>query len=120
MVCNGDSAVIGSWKMMEMTPPRMDRICLPAMSSRAMSMTASGLRGSRSSMAPCSIRATLGRMPMIACATMDLPEPDSPTSAIVRPAGMRNDTPSTAFTRPASTSRYTLRSLTVNTLDMSS
>ena len=42
---------------------------------------------------------------MIDCATTDLPEPDSPTSATVPPAGMRNDTPSTAFTVPASTSR---------------
>ena len=42
---------------------------------------------------------------MIDCATTDLPEPDSPTSATVPPAGTRNETPSTALTVPASTSR---------------
>ena len=54
---------------------------------------------------PDSMRAMRGRMLMIDCATTDLPEPDSPTSATVPPAGIRNETPSTAFTVPASTSR---------------
>ena len=42
---------------------------------------------------------------MIACASTDLPEPDSPTSATVPPSGTRKDAPSTALTVPASTSR---------------
>jgi hypothetical protein len=61
--------------------------------------------GSLKTISPDSMRAMRGRIPMIDCATTDLPEPDSPTSATVPPAGMRNDTPSTALTVPASTSR---------------
>src|SRR3990170_1965404 len=64
------------------------------------------------------MRATRGRIPITACARIDLPDPDSPTSATVPPAGTRNDTPLTARTVPASTSRYTLRSRTVRTSAM--
>ena len=42
---------------------------------------------------------------MIVCEMTDLPEPDSPTRATVRPSGTRKETPSTAFTVPASTFR---------------
>ena len=42
-------------------------------------------------MLPDVMRATLGRMPMIACAVTDLPEPDSPTSATVEPGRIRNE-----------------------------
>src|SRR5687768_12963172 len=112
MVCSGESAVIGSWKMIEMRPPRMSCIARPAGSRREIS-TSADCAGSRNTISPDSMRAMRGRMPMIDCATTDLPEPDSPTSATVPPAGMRNDTPSTALTTPASTSRCTLRSRTV-------
>src|SRR5688572_26110113 len=112
MVCSGESAVIGSWKMIEMRPPRMSCIARPAGSRRDIS-TSEACFGSRKTISPDSMRALRGRMPMIDCATTDLPEPDSPTSATVPPAGMRNDTPSTALTTPASTSRCTLRSRTV-------
>ena len=70
-----------------------------------MSVTLPGSFGSWNRISPDSMRATRGRMLSTACATMLLPEPDSPTSATVRPSGMRNETPSTAFTVPASTSR---------------
>ena len=52
-----------------------------------MSITLPGLFGSRNRISPDSMRATRGRMLMIACATIDLPEPDSPTSATVRALG---------------------------------
>jgi hypothetical protein len=106
IVCSGESAVIGSWKMIEMRPPRMSCISRLAGSSREMSISVPGRRsGSRNTISPDSMRAMRGRMLMIDCATTDLPEPDSPTSATVRPAGTRNEIPSTAFTVPASTSR---------------
>ncbi len=48
--------------------------------------------------------ATLGRMPMIAWAQTDLPEPDSPTRATVLPCGTRKETPRTAgITMPSRT-----------------
>ncbi len=105
MACSGESAVIGSWKMIEMRPPRMCCIARLRGSRREMSTAVPGSFGSRSTISPDSMRAMRGRMPMIDCATTDLPEPDSPTSAMVPPSGTRNDTPSTALTVPASTSR---------------
>ncbi len=59
---------------------------------------------------PPPIRAALGRMPRIAWAVTDLPEPDSPTSATVRPAGMSRDSPSTARNAPVAAEKSTLRS----------
>ena len=56
--------------------------------------TVPGRSGSANRISPPSMRAMRGRMPMIACATTDLPEPDSPTRATVLPGGTRNDTPS--------------------------
>ncbi len=47
----------------------------------------------------------------MALAVTDLPEPDSPTTASVRPAWTSNETPRTAFTTPASPSKSTARSL---------
>ena len=41
--------------------------------------------------------------------TVVLPEPDSPTSASVRPARTDSDTPSTAFTWPTTRLRIPLR-----------
>jgi len=35
--------------------------------------------------------AVFGRMPMIACAVTDFPDPDSPTSATVLPRGILNE-----------------------------
>src|ERR1044071_1951355 len=58
----------------------------------------------------------LGRMPMIACATTDLPEPDSPTSATVLPCGTRKLTPRTASSGPVSRLKVMRRSRTSSRL----
>ncbi len=119
MVCSGDSEVIGSWKMIEMEPPRIPRICGPSRSSLAMStmppvdwLVRQAAVSSRIS--PPTILAALGRMPMIAWAQTDFPEPDSPTRATVLPAGTRNETPRTAFSVAPSSAKSTCRFLTVN------
>ena len=46
---------------------------------------------------------------MIAWATTDLPEPDSPTSATVLPCGTRKSTPRTACSGPVSRSKAMLQ-----------
>ncbi len=102
MVCSGESAVIGSWKMIEMRRPRIRCIAPRVRASLTRSVSTPDF-GSRSTISPETTRAMRGRIPMMVCATTDLPEPDSPTSATVPPSGTRNDTPSTAFTMPAST-----------------
>ena len=50
-------------------------------------------------------RQTSCRMPL---PTVVLPQPDSPTSASVRPAGIASDTPSTAFTWPTTRLKHAL------------
>ena len=83
MVWSGESEVIGSWKMIDTAPPRSRRIRRLSGSSAAMST--SGKPSRRRWMEPERMVAARGRMPMIACAVTDLPEPDSPTRATVRP-----------------------------------
>ena len=62
------------------------------------------------------MRPFLGRMPMIACAVTDLPEPDSPTSATVEPSRTRNDKRSSTGARVPRTSNSSDRSLTSSRL----
>src|SRR5712672_3612424 len=77
---------MGSWKMMEMAPPRMVRISGPARSSLAMSIGPPSLtRGSSNRIEPEGMVAVRGSSPMMAWLHTDLPEPDSPTRARVPP-----------------------------------
>ena len=57
------------------------------------------------------MRAIFGRMRRIAWAVTDLPEPDSPTIAIVLARGTSKDKPSTARKAPASVVKSIERSL---------
>src|SRR5688572_7289598 len=120
MVWTGDSEVIGSWKMIEIAPPRTWRITGPLRGCCAISMMPEPLpfcvpvRSNR--ICPAEMRAILGRMPMMACATTDLPDPDSPTSATVLPCGTRKLMPRTASSTPVSRSNAILRSRTVSRL----
>jgi hypothetical protein len=50
---------------------------------------------------PASTLALGGRMPRIALAIVDLPQPDSPTSPRYSPGPTDSDTPSTAYASPA-------------------
>ena len=93
-VCTGLSAVSGSWKIMAISPPRIDRIrssptlrrSSPFQNTPSASMTAGGV----------------GMRPTMLIAVTDLPEPDSPTTAKTSPRLMSKLTPSTALTTPAS------------------
>ncbi len=78
--------------------PRMARIAAPSGSSRVMSTGARVEPGAENRISPDVMRAVLGRMPMIAWAVTDLPDPDSPTSATVVPVGMPNEIRSSAGT----------------------
>ena len=115
-VCSGESEVIGSWKMIETAPPRSRRIRRLSGSSAAMST--SGRPSRRRRIEPERMAAARGRMPMTACAVTDLPDPDSPTSATVRPCGTEKDTPSTAVTAPPgvlnSIARFSISSSALN------
>ena len=83
-VYSGFSAVIGSWKIMPMRAPRMPRI------SRSLFC----IRSSPSKrIAPLVVAASTRRS--TDSAVIDLPEPDSPTSANFSPAAIENDTSST-------------------------
>ncbi len=111
MVWSGDSEVIGSWKMIEMRPPRIARILRLSRGSLTMSTTWPSALGSWNRISPLVIVAFCGRMPMIAWETTVLPEPDSPTSATVPPSGILKDVPRTASTMPPCTWKLTCRSL---------
>ena len=96
IVCTGESELIGSWKMIEMRPPRIPRISGPSADSMARSIAVPSPRGSTKPIVPRAISPLRGRMRMMLWLTTDLPEPDSPTSATVEPARMRKLTPLTA------------------------
>jgi hypothetical protein len=100
IVCTGENAVIGSWKIMEIAPPRMARIFRPSAARvvRSMGPPPSWEKRTR----PASIRARLGRIRMIDWAKTLLPDPDSPTIAMVWPRSTVNETPFTARTTPSS------------------
>src|SRR5262245_25679143 len=109
--------------MIEMAPPRIERITGPLRGCCAMSIRPCAplplpfaLAGQSNRIWPPEICAIFGRMPRIACATTDLPEPDSPTSATVLPYGTRKLTPRTACSGPVSKLKVMRRSRTVSRL----
>src|SRR5712692_5911806 len=99
----GFRAVSGSWKIMLSFAPRYSRI------SSGGSFRRSSPRKNTCPEMRASLRVT---SPITVSQLTLLPEPDSPTTPIVSPGEIENDTPSTAFTRPSSVGKCTLRSLT--------
>ena len=99
-MCSGESEVIGSWKIIEIRPPRISRIAAPPGSSAATSTPSPAPGSARKRISPPVIRTTDGRIPITDCEITDFPDPDSPTRATVFPCGTRNDTPSTARSIP--------------------
>ena len=93
MVITGLSEVIGSWKIIEISLPRMLRM---AAASRATRSTPSR-RIEPPTMRP---GGSATRRIRDSAVTL-LPQPDSPTIASVSPRLSENETPSTALTRPA-------------------
>ena len=107
IVITGFSDRPGSWKIIATRRPRTSRICA---SGKAISFSPS------SSTVPPLIAAASGSRRMIDSAVIDLPQPDSPTSAKVSPAAISKDTPSTARTGGPSPRICVRRSRTLNNI----
>ena len=89
---SGFSAVIGSWKIIAIWAPRMPRI---ARSDRVVNSVPS------KRIDPVVVAASTSRS--TDSALIDLPEPDSPTSANFSPAAIENETSSTTVLAPKRT-----------------
>ena len=88
----GFSAVMGSWKIIDIARPRSD--CRADGGASAISCPAKRID-------PADRRTPSGSSPITASAAMLLPQPDSPTSARVRPASPAKDSsPSPGTARP--------------------
>jgi hypothetical protein len=87
MVSTGFSEVIGSWKIIAISRPRI-----------ALSWSSLSARRSRpaKSAVPLGTRAARGRMPSSASEVTLLPQPDSPTIPSVSPGEMSKEMPFTA------------------------
>ena len=79
----GLSAVIGSWKIIDMRAPR---------SSRRRSSPAASRFSPSSRILPPETGSVFGRSPMIVCAITLLPEPDSPTRHRISSFSTSNET----------------------------
>ena len=97
MVKTGLRLVMGSWKIMAISPPRTLRIS----SSDSVSTSLPS-----SVMVPLGILAGgISSRRMTVSAVTDLPQPDSPTMPMDPPRGTPKLTPSTARTVPSMTSK---------------
>ena len=104
----GFRQVMGSWKIMATSLPRI--FCISF--SDALTMSCSPSRTS-----PAGMRAGgMGFSLMMVWAVTLLPQPDSPTTASTSPSSREKVTPRTACTTPAYVSKDTCRSLISNTL----
>ena len=103
-VITGLSDVIGSWKIIAISPPRMLRIILSDLrvnSDRPRRISPEVTRSD-----------ALGKSPMMASEVTDLPEPDSPARHSVSPAARSKDTRSRMRFRPVGVRASTESSLT--------
>src|SRR5215472_8376 len=98
-VCSGLSAVIGSWKIIAILPPRI--ACSFGSERARRSVPSKTIRP------PVSAPST---SPSTESAVIDLPEPDSPTSANFSPAAIVKDTSSTTAFAPKRTVRCSIAS----------
>ena len=105
-VRTGLSAVDGSWKIIATRRPRTARIAASGSASR--SWPSSRTR-------PSAMRPASGSRRISDSAVIDLPLPDSPTSAKHSPLRSLMSTPSTARSSPLGVSRYVLRFATSST-----
>ena len=94
-VKTGFSEVIGSWKIIAISAPRMSRIVAASAAARSIrvpSRRAKSIRPEVIRPPPCSTRRITDS------AVTDLPEPDSPTMATVSPRPTSKETSRTAST----------------------
>src|SRR4051812_42475209 len=101
-VISGFSAVIGSWKIMAMRPPRTCRIRAALAASRSSPSKRIRPRTART----CGS----GRSRMIARAATDFPDPDSPTRHRISPRPSVRENSETASGRSAQGGKATARS----------
>src|SRR5207248_11382961 len=99
-VSTGFSDVIGSWKIIAISRPRIRRSSLSESCSRS--------RPSKCAV-PLATRPARGRIPSSASEVTLLPQPDSPTMPSVSPAAMSNEIPLTACTVPRCVQKRTRR-----------
>src|SRR5260221_12202483 len=104
IVSTGFRLVMGSWKIIAMLFPRMERTS----SSSIFRMSWPSNMIDPSTILP----GGMGMSRMSDSAVTDFPHPDSPTIPSVSPAASSNDTPSTAWTTPSRVKNCVLRSLT--------
>ena len=95
IVKTGFRLVIGSWKIIAISPPRTWRIWSIGSFSRS--------RPSNNTSPPTILPGGMSIRRMIVWAVTLLPHPDSPTRPTVPPRGMEKSTPSTALTVPSMT-----------------
>ncbi len=100
----GFSDVIGSWKIIAISAPRI--------SSRFLSGSVARSKPSKLTDPPTIFAGGCGSRPMIESAVTDLPHPDSPTIPSVLPFSTWKLTPSTARTTPSRVKKCVWRSLT--------
>ena len=105
-VYTGSRHVAGSWKIMAISRPRIDR------SWRSGSPTS---WRPLNSIEPAAMRPVDSSRPRMDSAVTLLPEPDSPTSATVSPRSMWNDTSLTASTSPRRVAKRVRRPRTSST-----
>src|SRR5580765_4865024 len=102
-LCTGFSEVIGSWKIIAISSPRIARSFFGLIPIRFSSFQ---------SASPLEIVVLRLFRPMIVRQVTLLPQPDSPTIPSVLPFSTEKLTPSTALTMPSSVRKYVFRSLT--------
>ena len=116
MVIVGSSDVMGSWKTMAMWRPLnlyLISFCDSFVRSTVLTSPSSSVKVY--SIEPLSIRPLEAMIPMMVLTVTDLPEPDSPTMAMVSPLNRSILTPLMALTVPVAVSNDMLRSRIDNT-----
>ncbi len=108
IVCSGESEVMGSWKIMAISLPRIERI-RPPCGSTVVRSTISSSRRRKRIWPPSILLVRLGSSRRIEWAVTLLPQPLSPTSPSVSPRLMLRETPSMARTLPSSVRKPTRR-----------
>src|SRR4051794_39887897 len=100
MVSTGLRLVIGSWKIMLMSLPRISRIAASSSFNRSIP---------RKRIEPAILPGGSGTSRRMELAVTDLPQPLSPTIASVSPSTTVNDTPSTARFTPSGVRKWVCR-----------
>ena len=110
IVSTGLSEVMGSWKIMAISLPRICRISFLGHPDQVLAL--------EQHLAAGDFAGRLGIRPMIESAVTLLPDPLSPTMPSVSSSYRSKETPLTAFTTPSCVKNCVLRSLTCSNAAM--